>query len=202
MPQDHSFDDLMARLRSGDDDAATQVFQRFADQLIALAQKRLSPKMRRKVDAEDVLQSVFRSFFARQAAGQMGPLANWDNLWGMLMVITLRKCGRRIDYFHSACRDIDRETPNQKPADRSGEDWQTSGNEPTPAEAAQLTDMVEHLLNHFDGKHRDIVALSLQGCTAPEISSQLACTERMVYRVLERVKEWVARQQDDLPNGP
>src|SRR5690242_9456367 len=56
-----SFADLMARLRAGDDAAAAALFQRFATRLIALARGRLDGLVRRKVDPEDVVQSVFRS---------------------------------------------------------------------------------------------------------------------------------------------
>src|SRR5262245_45829842 len=82
-----SFDDLMARLRTGDNDAATRVFNQYSNRLIALARRRLDPQILQKVDPEDVLQSVFRSFFRCQAAGQMDDLESWDNLWGMLVVI-------------------------------------------------------------------------------------------------------------------
>ena len=70
MPQSESFDDVMGRLRAGDQSAAaTEIFQRFARRLIGLARTRLDDRVRSKVDAEDVLQSVFRSFFVRQAVG-------------------------------------------------------------------------------------------------------------------------------------
>jgi RNA polymerase sigma-70 factor (ECF subfamily) len=199
--QDHSFDDLMVRLRTGDNDAAALVFNRFAGQLIALAQRRLDHRVRRKLDAEDVLQSVFRSFFARQAADQMDDLETWDNLWAMLVVITLRKCGRRVDHFHAACRDVQREVGLQPPADRSGAGWEVASGEPTPEEAALLTDTVESILCRLDGRHREIFSLTLQGYTAPEVSAAVGCTERTVYRVLERVKDWLEQMRGDDEGG-
>jgi RNA polymerase sigma-70 factor (ECF subfamily) len=180
----------MARLKAGDNDAATQVFNRFANRLIELARRRLDPQIRQKLDPEDVLQSVFRSFFAHQAAGQVTGLESWDNLWAWLVVITMRKCGRRIEYFHSASRDVQREVSAPPPSeDESSGDSGTSSDEPTPSEAAMLTETVEQLMNNLEGKHREILALSLQGLTAPEISSKVGCTERTVYRVQKRVKE-------------
>jgi RNA polymerase sigma-70 factor (ECF subfamily) len=191
MSSDPSFDDLMARLKQGQNDAATQVFSRFAGRLIALARSQLSPQIRQKVDPEDVMQSVFRSFFVRNAEGQFGEFQSWDNLWAMLVVLTLRKCGRRIDYFHAACRDVEREIPSAAPPDASNADWGLSAHEPTPSEAAMLTETVEQLMNQLEGRHRQILALSLQGYAPDEISSQVGCTERTVYRVLEGVKEWL-----------
>jgi RNA polymerase sigma-70 factor (ECF subfamily) len=189
MSQDHSFDDLMARLRTGDNDAATQVFNRFANRLIELARRRLNPQIRQKLDPEDVLQSVFRSFFVHQAAGQITGLESWDNLWALLVVITMRKCGRRIEYFRSASRDVQREIPPPLSSDESSSDSGTSSDEPTPSEAAMLTETVEQLMNGLEGRHRDILSLSLQGYTVREISVQVSCTERTAYRVLKRVKE-------------
>src|SRR6185295_15765908 len=70
MPPDPSFDDLMARLRTGDEAAAAEVFHRFTGRLIGLARRRLDHLVRPKVDAEDILQSVYRSFFRRSAGGR------------------------------------------------------------------------------------------------------------------------------------
>jgi RNA polymerase sigma-70 factor (ECF subfamily) len=181
----------MGKLRAGQNEAAAQVFNRFATRLIQLARKQLDPQVRQKVDPEDVMQSVFRSFFVRNAAGQLGEFETWDNLWALLVVMTQRKCGRRIDYFHAAQRDVDREVPAKPPADQSTSDIGISAEDPTPSEAAMLTETIENLMSSLQGRQRQILTLSLQGYSAPEIGTQLGCTERTVYRVLERVKEWL-----------
>jgi RNA polymerase sigma-70 factor (ECF subfamily) len=186
-----SFEDLMARLRAGQNDAAAEVFNRFAGRLIALARKQLDPEVLQKLDPEDVLQSVFRSFFARFPSGQFGAFESWDNLWAVLAVITLRKCGRRMDYFHAARRDVRREVTGQPARGESASGFGGSDDEPTPSEAAMLTETVEHLMGCLEGRHREILTLSLQGYRPPEISSRLRCTERTVYRVLERVKQYL-----------
>jgi RNA polymerase sigma-70 factor (ECF subfamily) len=196
MPRTPSFDDLMARLRDGQNEAAAMVFNRFATQLIELARKQLDPQIRQKVDPEDVMQSVFRSFFMRNQAGQLGEFETWDNLWAMLVVMTQRKCGRRFDYFHAAQRDVNREVSAKPRAEQSGTDIGVSAEEPTPSEAAMLTETVEHLMGSLQGRQRQILTLSLQGYSTAEISTQLACTERTVYRVLERVKEWLQARGD------
>src|SRR5262249_56264835 len=97
MGPESSFADVMARLRAGQNDAATQVFNRFAGRLLTLARKQLDPLVLQKVDPEDVVQSVFRSFFVQHGAGRFGDFESWDNVWGMLVVLTRWKCGRPID---------------------------------------------------------------------------------------------------------
>ena len=52
-----------------------------------------------------------------------------------------------------------------------------------------LTETVEQLMSTLAGRHREILALSLQGYVPAEIGAQVGCTERTVYRVLEGIKE-------------
>jgi RNA polymerase sigma-70 factor (ECF subfamily) len=195
MSRGGSFDDLLARLRAGDNEAATQVFNRFAHRLIGLARVRLDQRLRQKVDPEEVVQSVYKSFFIRFAEGQFD-LRTWDNLWALLTVLTVRKCGHRIEYFHAARRDVRGEvTP--RPADESRSSWEAIAREPTPVEAALLTELVDQLMNALEPRHREIVALTLQGHGPPEVSAQVGCSERTVKRVLERVRDWLQRRQTD-----
>jgi RNA polymerase sigma-70 factor (ECF subfamily) len=186
-----SFEDLMARLRAGDGDAAAQLFHRFTHRLIGLARSRLEGPIRRKVDPEDVLQSVYRSFFRRHAQGEFN-LDGWDSLWGLLAVITLRKCGRWQEHFRTARRNLKAEENPSDPA-AGGVPSEALADEPTPAEAAMLTETVEELLAGLQERDRAIVTLALQGYSAVEISAQLGLIERTVYRVLERVKKRLER---------
>jgi RNA polymerase sigma-70 factor (ECF subfamily) len=191
-----SFDNLMADLRDGRNEAAARLFQRFANRLIVLARKQLDSKVLQKEDPEDVMQSVFRSFIARNAEGQFGDVDTWDNLWAILVVMTRRKCGRRLDYFHAARRDVRREQPEPDASDTPRNNAWLVDEEPTPSEAAMLAETVEQLLRDLQGKQREILTLSLQGFTPLEISDRIGCTERTVYRVLDHVKEWLEAKRD------
>jgi RNA polymerase sigma-70 factor, ECF subfamily len=180
-----SFNDLMTRLRAGDEQAACQVFQQYAGRLIALARSRLGSRLRQKVDPEDVLQSVYKSFFTRQVRGQV-EAADWDGLWSLLTVITLRKCGRWVERFHTGMRRLDAEVPV---GGDSATSWEAVASDPTPEEAAMLTETVERLLHGLEGRERQIVALALQGAAVAEIATEVGRTRRTVQRVLARVKE-------------
>jgi RNA polymerase sigma-70 factor (ECF subfamily) len=194
MSQNGSFDDVIARLRAGDSDAATEVFQRFAQRLIALARTRLDSRLRQKVDPEDVLQSVYKSFFLRHAEGQF-ELEDWDSLWSLLTLITVRKCHRWTEYFHTAGRDVRAEVPPTLADDESVCNWEAPARQPTPEQAALLAELVEELLRDLEPREREVVTLALQGYTAAEISAQLRRPERTVYRILTRVKKRLQRMQ-------
>src|SRR5947199_10212289 len=97
---DDTFAHLMARLRSGEDAAAREVFERFAGRLVALTRGRFNRLLACKVDPEDVVQSAFKSFFVRHRAGKLD-VGDSDGLWNLRTLITLRKCADRGEYFVS-----------------------------------------------------------------------------------------------------
>ncbi len=195
MPSDESFDDLMARLRRGDNDAAAQLFQRFATRVIGLARARLDQRIRQKVDPEDVLQSVLKSFFVRYADGQYD-LRDWDSLWSLLVSITLHKCGHKIRNFHAGRRDVRREGTAPPANDDTVRTWEGLAREPNPEEAAALADEVEALVRDLSERDRAIVSLRLQGYTPTETAAQLGLLERTVCRVLERVRRRLREHLD------
>ncbi len=85
----NSFADFLTRLQSKDDAAAEELFGRFTHQLIALALRHVNAGLRHKVDPEDVVQSAYKSFFVRYSDGKLN-LINWNSLWGLLTLITVR----------------------------------------------------------------------------------------------------------------
>jgi RNA polymerase sigma factor (sigma-70 family) len=192
MPEDTSFNDLLIRLRSGDHTAAALVVDRFTHRLIALARNKLNCRMRPKEDPEDVLQSVFKSFFHRCGLGQF-QLENSRDLWALLVSLTLHKCGHRADFFHAAKRDVRREARTDLPAESSSLGWETLAHEPTPVEAAILAETVERLLNGLESRHQEIVRLSLEGASTATIAIRVAVTQKTVQRVLKGVRERLER---------
>jgi RNA polymerase sigma-70 factor (ECF subfamily) len=190
MDADSAFPEVLAGLHAGDEAAAGAVFHRFVGRLIALARQRLDPLVRTRVDPEDVVQSVFRSFFRRQARGDY-ELESWNSLWQLLALITVRKCARKGG---RAFRDLGivgtRDPQALVPVlDR----------EPKPDEAAVLAETIAELLRGLKEDDREVLVLRLQEHTTGEISERLGCTERRVQRVLERVRR---RMRRELPPDP
>src|SRR5262249_28772507 len=132
------------------------------------------------------------SFFLRYGEGALAA-EGWDGLWGLLTLITLRKCADRVRYHRAECRDIGREA---LPATEEAEPWrEAAGREPTPEQAGGLAETVERLLGELDGDERPIIELSLQGYSTQEISEQLGRAERSVRRLRERVRRQLERFQ-------
>jgi RNA polymerase sigma-70 factor (ECF subfamily) len=185
-PGDPSFFQVMSRLRAGDKEAAAEVFRRFVTRLIALASHQFEARLRGKADPEDVVQSVYKSFFRRDDRLPY-KLSDWEALWALLAAITVRKCRDRREFWRAARRD-----PNREAA--SGHDpeaeawWEAVEKGPTPLQATILADTLEQLLRPLDPRDRVIAEMSFQGYTADEIADRCDCSERTVRRVMTRIR--------------
>lgn len=169
-------DELVARALAGDPEATNQIVAVALPRLLPLARRRLGARLRARVDPEDVLQSVFRSFFTRLRDGDLEGNRG-ERLWGLLAVITLRKCANRRTHAAAACRNVETEVPLV--AD-------TPSREIGPEEAATLADLLAHLQRRLPPLFRSIVEKTLQGATADTISGELGCPVRTVRRVRHR----------------
>ena len=191
-----SFHDLQAGLQIGDHEAARELFTRFATRLVSLARSRMDARLQQKVDPEDVMQSVYKSFFARAAEGQF-EFDNWDNLWTILAVITLRKCGHRVEFFRAACRDIRREqVPAAFNADESIASFQAIARDPQPSEAFLLTETLERVMQQLDEREQQVLTLRLQGYSTAEIAPLVQRTDRTVRLVLEWIRKLLESERD------
>jgi RNA polymerase sigma-70 factor (ECF subfamily) len=192
-----SFAEFLPRLRGGDDAAAQELFGRFAHRLIALALRHIEAGLRHKVDPEDVVQSVYKSFFRRYGDGNLD-IVNWNSLWGLLTLITARKCAERVAYHRAECLDAAREVPPPQ-GEQAAPSPESFGREPTPLEAAVLSEMVERLFAGLDEQERAVLELSLQGYTTREISERLRRAERTVRLLREGIRRRLERMRRKSP---
>ena len=107
--------DLLTELRTGSETAATRLYERYARRLLALAQKNTGLDLANRFDPDDIVQSVFGSFF-RKAKNGLYDVPDSGNLWPLLLVIAMQKI-RAFGAFHRAkCRDVGREQRGQSDA--------------------------------------------------------------------------------------
>src|SRR5262245_57146946 len=184
------FSALMEQLRSGEDGAAREVFRRYSRRLIGLARGRIAGRLAHRVDPEDVVQSAFKSFFLRHREGTLRP-DDWDDLWGLLALITLRKCVDRVDYLRAGRRDVRREATT---LEEQGTPWQIALDRgPCPEESAILAEAVEGLFRAVGAEDRPILEMTLQGYTSAEIGLRLGRALRSVQRLREQVRKRLER---------
>src|SRR5436305_7435191 len=106
-PPDASDDSLVRRLRAGSETAADRLYARYVARLRALARAKLSADVAGRVDPDDIVQSVFRRFFQAAQRGDYDAPAG-DDLWDLLLVITLNRVRSEQAYQRAAKRDVRR----------------------------------------------------------------------------------------------
>ena len=182
--------------------AARLVWGRYFQELLVLARSHLSARIRCREDEEDILQSMYKSFCIRQRRGDFD-LANRDELWNLLVRITLRKARNTANRHLQGRRDVRREDAEAAVSNSRGDlpgtilD-QIDSDGPTPAEAALLNEALERrfqMLN--DADLRQIALWKLEGYTNAEIAAQLDCTVRTVERKLERIRAYWESARDE-----
>jgi RNA polymerase sigma-70 factor (ECF subfamily) len=179
---------LVARWRQGDQQAAAELFHRYASRLIALARSRLPAQLSPRVDAEDVVQSVYRSFFAATSAGQYD-VDQGSDLWRLLVAITLHKLHHQIRHHGTGKRAAVRDRGFGSEDSFFGLQGPVPTQEPSPLEALALADELEQVMRRLKPLDRRILELRLQGYTIEEVAAATERSERRVYRILEQIKQ-------------
>lgn len=187
MDQDSSPTDLVRRHRAGDPQAAQALFERYAQRLGHLAEQHLSRKLAARVGAEDVVQSVFRTFFQRLSRGEFQIDAR-TQLWQLLVTITVRKARAHGRRHTAAARDVALEQPGDAEAWLSG----VPDREPAPEEAAWLVDEIEALVRDLPELYGQVLQRRLQGDTVAEIADRFEVTRQVVYRALSVLQRRLA----------
>lgn len=190
MSEPRSVEDFVQLLRQGDPETARKVFDSYVDRLVALARKRISQRLSSRIDAEDIVQSVFRTFFHRAQMGQF-TFTDEDDVCKMLARITVHKTFRQIAHHQAGKRDAGREVG------RGDDDQDMVQNlmsrEPSPEEAAGLLDQLEHFLAQLRREDREILELRMQGFSTLEIAQKLGITDRKIRRLMERIRGLASR---------
>ncbi len=180
------FQSLIAQARCGDEEAAAQIVEQYTAALVAVARRQIGPKLGRRVDPEDVVQSTYRSLFVRMQRGEYD-LGNAKELWRLLVSMTLNKVRNQASHHQAQRRNLAAERSVLASDQTPSADQLAASDEPGPEEAAILVDEVQSFLETLAERERSIVELRLQGLSSSEIAAETGWSERSVRRILEQV---------------
>ena len=189
--QESSDDSLLRQFRRGSEDAATQLYKRYACRLHALAQARCSRALAQRVDADDIVQSVFRRFYARVGEGDY-VVSDGEDLWKLLMVITMNRIRSAEQYHRAAKRDVTI-TSGGASLDRLAQAKGQGGDADWTEIEIAVSDALEQLPVH----HRHVVQLRLTGMSVVEIAHALGRSLRTVERLLQECRTKLESFFDD-----
>lgn len=180
-PSDRS---LLEELRNGDELAAAQLYQRYAHRLKALAEKKTGKDLANRFDSEDVIQSVFRSFFERARNG-LYDVPTGGDLWPLLLVIALQKVRAYGTHHRASRRDVRREqvTTDQETVRLASQRFKLE----EPQSLLRL--IAEETLELLPPLHRQVASLRLEGYDHQEIANKTGRSKRTIERIFQECRE-------------
>lgn len=179
-PSDHS---LLRRFRQGNQDAATQLYLRYVYRLHALARAKLPLDLARYVDIDDIVQSVFGSFFRGASQGYYAVPAG-EELWHLFLVITLNKIRAKGGFYRAAKRDL-RQTIGSEELDQAA----LIQAAPDEMACAYLQLTIDEALQDLPPQHKTILQLRIEGHEVAEIAQKTGRSKRSIERILQEVRQ-------------
>ena len=199
---------LVERLRGGDRQALTDLFQRHRDRLRRLVELRMDARLQGRVDASDVLQDAFLDAAAHLdwylKGSDLPPF-----LW-LRLVVSQRLSNYHRRHFGTKMRDVGQEVSlYRNPLPQASSAALASmllGRLTSPSNAAIRAERVlrvQEALNALDPLDREVIALrQFEELSRAETAQVLGITEeagaKRYMRALRRLKAVLAEQ----PGGP
>ena len=179
-------------IREGRSTAALQLWQRYVERLVRLARQKLRDVPRRAADEEDVVIDAFDSFCRCVRQGRFPRLADRDDLWQVLVMLTARKAADQRKYAQRQRRGLGRNRGESAFLGENGEPGgidRIVGSEPTPEFAELVSEEFRRLLDVLDDETLRTVAIAkMEGYTNEEIAQRLDVKPRTIERKLHLIR--------------
>ncbi len=174
---------LLRRFREGEQDAATALYVRYARRLQALAKNQTGQNLAARFDPEDVVQSVFRTFFRRASEGCY-EVPVGEELWQLLLVLALNKIRALAVHHRAQKRDAGRTVGNDTYSELATE---VSGEDAIAYVTMKM--VVDELLSQFPPPQDQVIQLRIEGHEVGEIARLTKRSKRTVERVLQQFRK-------------
>jgi RNA polymerase sigma-70 factor (ECF subfamily) len=194
MSDDLTFDDLIRRVRAGDEAAASLLVRRYEPAIRRAVRFRLTDaRLRRTCDSLDVCQSVLASFFVRAASGQYD-LETPDQLLRLLTTMARNKLLNQARQQHAARRDARLVTDDVA-------DHDLAVNAPGPDRLAEARDLLREVHRRLAPDELRLVELRNQGhdwaAIAGLVGGTAVALRQKLHRALARVSKQVGLEDGD-----
>ena len=182
---------LVARIRSGDEVAASELYERYAARVFGLVKSQMADLLKAQTEPEDIVQSVFKSVFRGMNAGRYDA-PDAGTLWQLMAVIAVHKVRRNARRRTSERRDVRR----QEYVADIDQSLASNGHSLAEMEAAMA-----EIFECLQPAEREAVVLRVKGYGIEEIALQLNKSRRTVERLLQHARRTLTQelcQEDDL----
>ncbi len=190
-----------AMLKSGQTDAANELWVQYFDRMVRSARRKLPPGARRESDEEDAALSAFNSLCRGAREGRFDGVQDRDDLWRLLVAITHRKVVDQIRRSTSKKRgggEVLGESAFINPRNADGDGINNAmGDAESPEFLAAVDDEHQYLLGLLrDDSLRELCQFRMQGYSNDEIASRMGITTRSVERKLQLIRDKWSKEME------
>jgi RNA polymerase sigma-70 factor (ECF subfamily) len=180
------FRELIARVRAGDEQAATQLVRRYEPEVRREVRFLLrDPFLRRSFDSMDICQSVMSSFFLRAALGEYD-LGRPEDLVRLLVSMTRNKVVDATRRQRAQRRDHRRST--------SLEAVDIAADIPSPVQVAEGRELLDAFRGKLSEEERRLADLRANGKEWADIAGEVGGTAEARRKQLTRAVARVSRE--------
>ena len=187
--------DRIAQARAGDEAAARELLERFGPEIRQVARGKLPRALQSRFDSMDIVQSIWKSFFAKDAPVPE-KFENSRHFLGYLAGMARNKVfEEHRRQTQTRKYDMGREEPLYV---RRGDQEivrEVRATGPSPSQAAQANDRLAQILRGRSELERRVVELRRDGLTYDEIAARLGVHEAVVRRIVEAIRARLEARQ-------
>ncbi|MEW4531506.1 ECF-type sigma factor [Maioricimonas sp. JC845] len=193
-----SVNQLVEAIAAGDEEAVNHLWNEYFAKLVRLSNRNLGDAPRRAAGSEDVALSAMHSFVKGAQDGRFNELDGRDELWKLLVTITVRKVARykrRETAQKRGGGDVRGESVFNGGKDSNPGLDRIVGCELTPSLLTETLETCRLMLDSLgDDTLRAVAELRLEGYSNAEIASELGVSTHAVERKLALIKKkWRGR---------
>ena len=185
--------------RNGCEWAAAQLWERYREQILSLARRKLGDASRAVSDEEDVAVVAFHSFLRRSRRGAYPDLTDRHQLWKLLVTITVHKALNQLRGDHRQKRGgdfSDSFVPQEGHSHEKQVERISDG--PEPDVMMMMSELMDNLLDSLDDHELKQIAIAkLNGYSNEEIADSVQRSLPTVERRLRFIRD---KWREELPS--
>jgi RNA polymerase sigma-70 factor (ECF subfamily) len=185
MTVEDDFRTLMERVRSGCDEAAREVFDRYSAHVARVVRRYLHQRLRPQYDSLDFLQAVWASFFTAGLERR-----RFERPQELIAYLSRMACNKIIDANRKRRGDPDgRPQETQGGLMPDGQEAQAAARQPTPSQVFIAEESWERLLRDQPPVLRRALEMLRQGHSYREIADEVGLHPKALQRFLHKLME-------------
>ena len=179
--------ELVDRWREGDEAAAEILHKRYVAKLLNLVGQHLASRFNPRLGADDVVQSVFGSFFHGAKEGRYA-FETEDDFWKLLLTIALNKVRNTVRHHQAQMRDFAKEAFSTDAEGAEAILANLRRPQRIARQYASFLESLDELLDRLEPAEQKLLRYQLEGYTQKEIAAKMNLNDRTIRRMLERIR--------------